>query len=146
MASFTAEQVRVATNITAIAFKWRASGMCAVPPLLHLAVTKQESQWHEDAVNKEDPGGSYGPYQINEQAHEGTSELAMSPWSDYAFYIVYQEWNRAYNIIKDRWELGGDRGPLVEEFAPYAQGSISWPPGTGAQRYDEALSMLALIS
>jgi hypothetical protein len=142
---FSAEQLRVATNITAIAYKWRGAGMCNVPALVHLAVTKQESEWHEDAHNAQDPQGSYGIYQINQEAHPDSAELAQSPWADYAFYLVFQEWNAAWELIKTPWALDQDRGRLIEIFAPAAQGSIDWPPGTGEQRYQEALAMLELI-
>lgn len=146
MASFTADQVRVARNIVAIATKFRAASLCPVPVLAHLAVTKQESDWNDSVEGDASIGGSWGPYQIYQVAHPNTAYLATSPWADYAFYICMQPWTSAWNTYGANWDDPTQRGNILELFAPLAQGSIAWSQGLGAQRYAEALQMLELVS
>lgn len=147
MSSFNGEEITVARDVKAVAEKFAASGLCNVPVLAHLAITRQESGWKSDALNADDPNGSYGPYQINQQAHANTAQLAISPWADFAFYIMAAQWEQEWTPeIEQLWTNPATRGLALEKFAPAAQGSVAWPQGLGDMRYSEALQMLELLS
>ena len=145
-ASLAPAQYQVVKNLIAIAEKYRI-----VPPLLLLAVTLQESSWQEDAYNGSDPGGgSYGPFQLNQSgaAHPGTAAIATNPWYDYGFPEVKDRWQAAYYSVgaDAAWADVAGRGPLIEVFAASAQGSVAWPAGLGAVRYQQALAALEAVS
>ena len=144
----TVAQLVVVKNLLVVARTFRASGHCPVPELVHLAVTLQESSWDDQAVNEADPGGSYGPYQIDQAAHPDTAQLAVSPWANYAFHICAQPWTAAWTQLDGAtaWADTAQRGAFLEAFAPLAQGSVAWPAGLGDLRYQVALNALELVS
>jgi hypothetical protein len=142
---FTVEQQRVARNILAIARKFYVYDH--VPDLIHLGVTKQESDWNDTIQG--DQGQSNGCYQIYTAAHpEITAGVACDPWYDYGFPTMHDRWAGAWLSYAMQWPQASveDRGRMLELFAPAAQGSISWPPGLGQQRYHEAVMMLEILS
>ena len=138
---WTAIQLQTAREIVAIDHKYGD-----VPPLLHLAVCIQESSLIPNAVG--DNGQSYGPHQLYQIAHPGTAFLAVNPWYDYGYPEVRNRWQSAYAQIGGdvAWNIVANRGSLIEQFAPLAQGSVNWTPGLGATRYAEAVEILEIIS
>ncbi len=138
--------MQVVRNILSIARRFRERGLCPVSDLAQLAVTKQESDWSEQ--NPGDMGQSFGPYQIYQAVHADTWQLAINPWADYGFSIMYQRWAQAWNNTGGdaQWSDVASRGTFLETFAPQAQGSIAWYAGLGAQRYAEAVEALELVS
>lgn len=144
MPAWDAEQLRVARNLVAIATKY-----AVVPPLLMLAVSLQESGLHEGAVNSADPGGSYGPFQLNLSVHPGADVTGPDPWYDYGFPELRSRWANVFanlNGDANTWSAPESRPAFVETFAPLAQGSIAWPAGLGAVRYSEALDLYERVS
>jgi len=146
MASPSQAQLVVVRNVLAVARQFRAAGLCPVPDLAHLAITLQESSWDDQAVG--DAGASFGPYQLDQDAHPGTDQLALSAWANYGFHVCASPWADAWLALSgdQTWQYVGQRPAFLEAFAPRAQGSIAWTPGLGAQNYAAALVALELVS
>lgn len=146
---FTTLQQQVAANLVAICRKYQQSTLaCKVPVLLLLAVTLQESGWNATADNASDPNGSFGPFQLNQQAYPDTEPIAVNPWCDYGYFLIVQRWENTFSSLNglSQWATISNRGAFIEQFAPQAQGSIAWPQGLGDTRYSEALQMFEQIS
>jgi hypothetical protein len=145
---FSAEQMRVANNVRAIARKYQP--VCDVPELAHLAVTYQESGWSEGAVNPADPSGSFGPYQQNGQAWPPAPYIGPDPWFDYGFGRDgaggWSGWRAAWSAHGQGWETPSLRVQVLMNFAPAAQGSVSWSVDIAERAYSAAFEMLELLS
>lgn len=142
---FSDEEIRVAANVKAIAEKYYVYDH--IPVLVHLGVTRQESGWNDSAAG--DNQQSFGPYQIYVQAHpEITPGVSTDPWYDYGYPTMHSRWASSWLSFAMQWPNGSedDRGWILEQFAPAAQGSIAWTPGLGLQRYHEAVAMLERLS
>lgn len=142
--TFSADQLRVAGNVLAIARKYQQ--VTGVPPLAHLAVTYQESNWSEDAVNQSDPDGSYGPYQQNGAAWSPSAIVGPDPWFDYGFARLRDAWTQAWAAHGQGWETPSLRSSVLQNFAPAAQGSIGWTVQQADDAYAAALAALELLS
>lgn len=142
---FSPEQERVGANVLAIARKYRPRTY--VPELVELAITYQESGWSEGAVNETDPQGSYGPWQINAQAHPFDASVAANPWYDYGYPAVQDEhrvqWLDAYAIA---WRDETARAGVLVQYAPSAQGSIRWSQEQAQAALLAAEAMLLRLS
>jgi hypothetical protein len=145
---FSTEQLAVANNVLAIARKYRS--VCGVPELAHLAVTYQESGWSEGAVNPADPSGSFGPYQQNGQAWPPAPYIGPDPWFDYGFGRDgaggWSGWRDAWAAHGQGWETPSLRTTVLQNFAPAAQGSVSWSVDIAERAYSAAFEMLELLS
>lgn len=142
----TADQLRVAANVIAIADKWKTA--CPVPRLVHLAVTYVESAWDDQAVNSSDPNsGSFGPYQIN-GVHPGAETIAVDPWWDYGFAYERVPWSQAWAQYGTDWEQGSlaTRVAILQQFGPAAQVSIAWTSQQAQGAYAAALETLEALS
>lgn len=147
MATWTLVQVQTAREIVSIARKFRREAGGRVPDLAMLAGCLQESGLNPQAVG--DNGQSFGPFQIYQVAHPDTSELALSPWADYAYGLIcFGPWESAWASLSGDtvWQQPSNRPAFLEVFVPRAQSSVPWGTGTGLQRYAEALELLELIS
>jgi hypothetical protein len=145
--SFTAEQLRVAGNVLAIARKYRT--VTGVPELAHLAVTYQESGWIEDATNPSDPQGSFGPYQQNQAAWSPAAVVGPDPWGDYGFFRQgaggWSGWRDAWTAHGQGWDTPSLRVQVLMNFAPAAQGSVPWSVEIASRAYAAALAMYELL-
>jgi len=144
--TWSAAQIQVVKDLRYIVEKWNFVRTVEVPLLLHVAVCLQESSLDVNAVG--DNGRSYGIFQINQDAHPYTDQLATSGYADYGYHVVRDRWELAFVQLggPQRWPNVAQRGAFIEEFAPLAQGSVAWPQGLGSQRYAEAVNILEVAS
>ena len=142
---WTDSQLYCAGNILVIARKYYS--LCHIPDLAFLGVTKQESDWNETAAG--DSNQSFGPFQIYVAAHPHVGpEISTNPGWDYGFWEMHERWTGAWLPFSMQWRNGSteERGIILENFAPAAQGSIAWSSGLGIQRYMESVAMLEQLS
>ena len=143
--SFTADQIRVCTNLKALGDKW--GPLTGVPTFIFLAIPHQESSWDDQAVG--DGGVSHGPFQIDTDAHpQVTAYFSTSPWWDYGFPEIWQRWRDEWAPYAAYWVTGGPwtRVLILQQAAPAMQGSIAWAQGEAQAAYDDTVAMLGLIS
>lgn len=146
---FTLDQIRVAGNVVNIARKYRSAGLWHIPDLAVLAVTKQESDWNDTIEGDVNIGGSYGPFQIYQVAHPNTAFIAVNPWCDYGVFIMYQQWESTFQANGGTIAWNSDliqRAVFLFNWAPQAQGSVPWTASEAHNNYEDALTMLELIS
>lgn len=144
MVAFTDPRVEIVKEIRYFVEEWNRASSVKIPPLVHVAVCLQESNLNPALTG--DNGQSPGIFQIYQIAHPNTDQLAINPYADYGYYIVRPQWETAWQQLNGDsvWPLIANRAAFLEQFAPLAQGSIAWPPGTGLERYSEAVALWEL--
>lgn len=115
-----------------------------IDPLALLALVSQESAGSPTAVNAQDPGGSYGLYQLNRNANP----YPIAQLEDPAWSSAY--WQKIYGPTAiSLWNtLGGEpafqANPVgfLQQWVPAVQVSQPWDTGIASRAYAQAQAWL----